>query len=248
MNVSRRRATFLNLGGSGINTLLLSVQAVVLIPLYVHVIGPRLYGAWLGSGDMLVWMQAFDLGLPNLMIQRIGAAHGRDDKQTVAEYFASGLLVSAGASSVIAGVAFLLSPFLPLWMGLLGAEAEELRWCFVVGSMATAASIFNNSIVGFSRAIQRTGFINGTTILASISGFAVSLGLIWGGLGLWAIAWGLVARAGVSVLGSVIFAVGNLRGEMLHFFRPRVPVSTGVYDYFAVIGFRRVQLLSHESQ
>ena len=71
--------------GERASTLIASIQSVILIPLHIAHIGPRLYGAWLGSGDILVWMQAFDFGLPNLMIQRIGEAHGRGDAAQVAE-------------------------------------------------------------------------------------------------------------------------------------------------------------------
>ncbi len=172
----------------------------------------------------MVWMLAFDLGLPNLMIQRIGAAQGRNDNQAVAEYFAAGMLTLAGVACIIAAIALVFSDFIPSWMGLIGFEAEELRWCFIVGSIATAVNIFNNSIVGFSRGIQKTAFMNVTTIVSSILGFVVSLGLILAGLGLWAIAWGLVTRVCVSLMGSVIFAAANLRGGMLPFFRVRASV------------------------
>ena len=76
-DASRRKATITTLIGGTAGTLIVTVQAAVLIPLYINHIGPRLYGAWLASGDFLVWMQAFDLGLPNLMIQRIAMAYGK---------------------------------------------------------------------------------------------------------------------------------------------------------------------------
>src|SRR5947209_4163631 len=88
--MSRRTAALVNLCGSTANTLVVAVQAVILIPLYLHFVGNRLYGAWLASGDILVWLQVFDLGLPNLLIQRIGAADGAGDDETIGEYLATG--------------------------------------------------------------------------------------------------------------------------------------------------------------
>ena len=50
---SRIRATTWNyLGGSG-SSLLVAIQSLVLIPIYLHRLGPELYGAWLGSGEIL---------------------------------------------------------------------------------------------------------------------------------------------------------------------------------------------------
>ena len=221
MSTSRRRAALVTLAGSTTNTLVVSIQGVVLIPLYLRAIGPRLYGAWLGSGDILVWMYAFDLGLPNLMIQRIGAAHGRGDSRSVAEYFATGMVVLAVVAFAIALCASALAFPLPGWMGLVGAEANTLRLCFIVGSIAQAANIFNNSVVGFSRGVQNTTFMNMVVIVSSVVGFGVSLGLVLTGWGLWAVALGLVARSGVSLVGSVFFTVSALRGGMLRFFRVR---------------------------
>src|SRR5947209_16374638 len=90
--VSRRRATLANLLGTGANTLVLIVQALCLMPLYLHALGPRLYGAWLGSGEILIWLQILDLGLPNLLIQRIGAAHTQGDSRAVGAYFGTGVV------------------------------------------------------------------------------------------------------------------------------------------------------------
>src|SRR5512136_152353 len=140
MTTSRRRAAVATLAGSTASTLIVSIQAVVLIPLYLHAIGPRLYGAWLGSGEILVWMQAFDLGLPNLMIQRIGAAYGQRDSKTVAEYFAAGMAAMAGVALIVGFSVFGFSRLLPGWMGLAGNEASTLKACFVFGGVAAAVN------------------------------------------------------------------------------------------------------------
>jgi O-antigen/teichoic acid export membrane protein len=221
MGTSRRRAATATMVGSTTNTLIVSIQAVVLIPLYLQAIGPRLYGAWLGSGDILVWMYAFDLGLPNLMIQRIGAAHGRGDLKTVAEYFATGIVALGFVAIAIVLCAVAIAYPLPRWMGLVGDEAATLRQCFMVGALAQGVNIFNNSVVGFSRGIQDTMFMNMVVVASGVVGFGVSLGLVLMGWGLWAIALGLAIRAVVSFVGGVIFSVLALRGEMLHFFRLR---------------------------
>src|SRR2546425_8841364 len=99
---TRTTAALASLTGNSLNVLVVSVQALLLIPLYLAAVGPRLYGAWLASGEILTWMQAMDLGIPNLMIQRIAAAHGGGDRRVAGEWFASGLLVLGLIGAVIA--------------------------------------------------------------------------------------------------------------------------------------------------
>ncbi len=221
MSASRRLATLSILAGSTTSTLIVSVQAIVLMPLYLHSIGPRLYGAWLGSADFLVWMQAFDLGLPNLMIQRIAAAHGQGDSKSVSQYFATGMATLAIVAILVALSAFVVSFPLPRLVGLFGGEARTLRLCFIAGSIAAAFNIFNNSVVGFSRGIQVTTFMNVMMVASSLVGFIVSLRLVLTGWGLWAIALGLLARTTVSLIGSGIFTVATLKGDLIRFFRVR---------------------------
>jgi O-antigen/teichoic acid export membrane protein len=219
--VSRRRAALATLFGSSTSTLIVAIQAVVLIPLYLQTIGPRLYGAWLGSGDVLVWLQAFDLGLPNVLIQRVGAAHGRGDRKAASEYFASAMVVMAVMAVVAGAVAVVASPWVPRLMGISGVEAAVLQRCFAVAAIGAAMNLFSNGIVGFSRAVQRTAFLNVVTIAATFCGFAVSLGLVLTGAGLWAIALGLVTRSLLVLSGGLVFVAVHARNALRRDYRPR---------------------------
>jgi O-antigen/teichoic acid export membrane protein len=219
--VSRRRAAIATLAGTSTSTVIVAIQTIVLVPLYVQAIGSRLYGAWLGSGDILVWLQVFDLGLPNLMIQRIGAAQGSNDEKGATEYFASGMVAMAVISTLIGLTATAAAPLLPRLMGLTGGDAAALRNCFAVSAVAAALNLFTNGIVGYSRAIQKTRFLNVATVIASAVGFAVSLLFILTGAGLWAIAWGLVARHATLFAGGIAFTIFALGGGLHRHFRPR---------------------------
>jgi len=220
-NTSRRHATLATLVGSSFTTVIVAIQTVALIPLYLRAVGVHLYGAWLGSGDFLVWMQTFDLGLPNVIIQRIGAAHGKGDAKSVGEYFATGMLTMAIVATLLGCAAFALSYRLPGWMQLAGEEARTLQFCFIIGSSASALTVFNNSIVGLARGIQKTTFMNAFAIVAGLASFAVSLILVLKGWGLWSIAFGLMARAVVLLLGSGIFLVATARSGLVGFLRIR---------------------------
>ena len=104
---------------------------------------------------VLVWLQAFDLGLPNLLIQRIGAAHGCGDFKTVGEHFATGLAI-LGVICVIAivvsgGLAFSL----PGCVGLQGDEAQTLSQCFFVGGISMPCSSSSTALSGFHGAFSR---------------------------------------------------------------------------------------------
>ncbi len=212
---SRRAAALATAGGGAANLVLISAQALVLMPLLLKALGPKLYGAWLGSGDVLLWAQALDLGLPNLMIQRIGAAHGRGDEGTVWSYLTTGSAVLGVLAAVVAAGAVAVGAWVPGWFGLHGEQGYQLRACFSIGAVATGLVLFNYAFVGFSRAVQDTAFLNAVMVASTLVAFGVTLAMLLAGYGLWSAAWGMVARALVSLAGSAVFLARRLRGGAL---------------------------------
>jgi O-antigen/teichoic acid export membrane protein len=203
-----------------------AAQSLVLAPLFLHYLGPRLYGAWLATGEVLVWIQSFDLGLPNLLIQRIGAAHARDDRRTVAEYLAAGLLALLVVGAVLAAIALAAAPYLGAWFHLQGGEARLLTACFAVAAIATVLIVPSNAVVGFARGVQDTGVVSGVYTLSVLTSFGVTLTLLLQGWGLWAAAMGVVARVACTVVGTGWFLARHLRsGLASHFHVRRAPLA-----------------------
>ena len=216
----RRKAAIGTFVATGLNTLVLSVQALVLMPMFDRAIGGRLYGAWLASGDFLYWMMAFDLGLPNLMIQRIGAAHGRGDRAAVGGYFATGALVLGAVGFVLALLSVLIAPAMPGLLGLRGDEATLLTGCLRLAALATSVVMATNAVLGYTRGVQDTAAFNAFSLIGTLALFATSYACLKRGDGLWSIPLGLCARAAFALLGSLWVVVAHLRDERLASFRP----------------------------
>jgi len=216
---TRSRAAITTFTANAINVLIVGAQGVLLVPLYLNAVGPHLYGAWLASSEVLVWLQAMDLGIPNLMIQRIASAYGGNDRRRAADWFAAGILVLALVSVMIGLAGVAVSFVLPTWIGAAPDESAVLSACFLVGTVATCVTIFANGFVGLSRAIQNTSLLSATLIASAVVGLLTSLMLILAGFGLWAIALGLVARAGVGLGGALLFGINAWRTDLRAPFR-----------------------------
>jgi O-antigen/teichoic acid export membrane protein len=214
MSKGRSRAAYATFAGSSATTMLAAAQALVLIPLYLGLIGPRLYGAWLASGELLAFLLVFDMGIPNLMIQRIGAALARGDRRAVGGYFGTGAAVLSAFAMLLIGALFLLAASLPGWLGLSGAEASELRAAFQVGSLATGAMLLNYLFQGLSRGMQQTALVNLAGFLGTLLGFALTLTMLLLGYGLMSLAAGLVMRSGVSLMGGLAYLAFQLDPEI----------------------------------
>jgi O-antigen/teichoic acid export membrane protein len=206
----RRQAAAATLVGSGASTFIAVAQAFVLIPLSLHYLGPRVYGAWLAAAELLMWVHLLDLGLANLLTQRAGAAFGVGDHRGVASWFTAGVLSLAGLAALVGTIAAILAPAMAVWAGLAGREADSLSGAFRLGIAAATVLLVSNAVVGLARALQTTIWVNLVSVLAALAGFAAAVALLVAGSGLWALAWGLVVRALVVSAGFAWFLIARL--------------------------------------
>jgi len=82
--------------------------ALLLVPLYLHVWSPALYGEWLALYSVVAYLSSFDLGVQTYAINRLTQAYARGDLQeyrrvqhtAFAFYFCLALLGSAALAAI----------------------------------------------------------------------------------------------------------------------------------------------------
>jgi len=202
---SRRRSAFGIMASGGAATFVVSIQALVLMPLYLRFVGPRLYGAWVASGDLFFYLNTLEFGIPNLMIQKIGASSARRDLAAVGRWAASGLAILAGGAAVLMMLCFPLAQRLPGWFNVDERAAVTLSRCFLLGGAAAALTLVNQAFVALARGLQETAYQNVSTVVSSLLGFGAAIGSVLYGAGLYSIPVSLVTRATCSAAFSVAF-------------------------------------------
>ena len=228
---SRRRAALSTLFGTGATVAITIAQAFILIPLCLTYLGGGLYGAWLATSELLVWLQLLDLGIPNLMTQRIGASVGQSDEGTVSRWSGTGLCVLAVIAAALAGVAMASAPLITAWARVPSTEAGAFTGSFRLGVGASAILLGYHGVLGIARGLQLTGVVNAAQVAAALSGLLVSVGLLVAGFGVWSLAYGLLARAVVSAAGAVLFMIDARKTAG---FRPGRPSMAVLRDMAAL--------------
>ena len=221
---SRRRAALSTLFGTGATVAITIAQAFILIPLCLTYLGAGLYGAWLAASELLVWLQLLDLGIPNLMTQRIGASVGENDEVAVSRWSGTGLCVLTLISLALAAVAILFAPLVTVWARVPASEAGAFTASFRLGAVASAMLLGYHGVLGIARGVQLTGLVNAAQVTAALGGLLVSAALLVAGYGIWSLAFGLLARALVSVAAAAHFIIDARKTAGVRLGRPSAVV------------------------
>src|SRR5699024_10013236 len=143
------------------------------------------------------WLRVLDPGLSVAIQQRVAHAYGKNDKRAISGYVSAGLLISAAFSIFVVVLGLLFHQSLIGWLELpTDFDVPALTNAFSLAIIATGLLLFSFSFSAINLAAQ-SAFIAG---IIQVGGYALSIALIiWlvvHGVGVSAIAWGLMFRAG----------------------------------------------------
>lgn len=200
----RRKAALATFVGSGSTTLIAAFQSILLLPMYLRAVGTETYGVWLATGEILLWMVAFDCGIPNLMIQRIGSAHAQGRTGEIGRQFASCLAFLSIVAVALSGLLWALSPVVANLFANGSVVTGDLVGPLRIAAIATGLTLINYAFQGLARALQLTALPNVAAVISTIAGFALTYILLLQGFGLQAIAIGLLVRSVGSLMGGLL--------------------------------------------
>ena len=208
----RRKAVIWHVTGGWLSNLIQIVQGLLLIPLYLHYLGDRLYGFWLATGGVLAWISMVDLGVSAVTLQRCAAAFGRKDLSRVTLYFWHGAVVLAGVLMIFVISVLAVGFFIPSWLEIDPAFQGIIIHCFYATSIAAMVHLMNDFMRNLASALQR----NQIPVFAQTFGDFVSLlgilfALVVFELGLWALVVGVLLRTLVPLGINLVHTIQILR-------------------------------------
>jgi O-antigen/teichoic acid export membrane protein len=191
---SRRRAVSLLAAGSWLATLIYTLQSILLVPVFLEYLGSQVYGLWLASGGVIMWLAMLDFGVSALTTQRCGVALGRQDHRLAAQYFSHGAAITALLVILLVGIGIAIGFHVPSIVNATREHHEALRNAFWVATLGAAAALPLELVRGYAAAHQRVAPIVVAGILGDLAAIVVTLIGIWSGLGLMALALGGCVR------------------------------------------------------
>ena len=203
---SRKRAALLQAAGGYINTTIVIVQGLLMIPLYLKFIGIHTYGLWLASGGILGMMGLVNFGVSSLLIQRVAKSYGQQDLARAGAYFLHGIFVYLGICLLFGMAALIISLLLPGILSLDNSNRNLLQGCFQLAAVAMVIGVFNECLRSFAQALLRPVMPMIGMVVGRILGIVVTVWLLFDDLGLWAIPIGTLVTEVMMLLVNAVYS------------------------------------------
>lgn len=192
---SRKKATIINLMRDYASMGILIIRGVVLVPIYLHYIDDRLYGAWLATGSIVAFLGLLDFGFSSVIVQKSATIGGQKDYQCLGKLIGTSLVITCLLAFLPLLVASFIFMQVPAWVNIEGAEALQISKAFLVASASTSLMLIAYGVGGILLGLQWVGILSIQFIAASLIGIISTLIFLYMGWGVLSIPWGFLVQS-----------------------------------------------------
>src|SRR3990170_17420 len=215
---SRRRVTKWNLFFHLYAICFAIVSGLLMVPLYLRFIPIDLYGAWLATGNILIWLTVLDPGLSPVLQQRTAVAYGVGDTTELNALLSGGVLLSAIVSFCILLAGLASSTFLINLLNLSKSNTSSLLHdAFIAAVIGSSLMIFSYGITAFNIGLQSSPGIGIVFVVATMGSLALTIVLLYRGMGLLALPIGTIFSGLVLIVGNFVYLVWRFRAEKIKY-------------------------------
>lgn len=207
--LNRTKTTLWNLFHLYFNVVIGIIRGILIIPLYLNFISAGLYGAWLATGNILMWLTLFDPGVGDVATQKIAEAYGKNDKTTIKYVISSSIFISSIICFLVLIIGISITDLLINFVRIPDSiDHIQLKEAFNVSIISTALTLFYFSLTGAITGFQETrlyGWIrNGSSLIALV----INIILLFKGYQLLSIAYsGLIGALLQTILYGILLLV-----------------------------------------
>jgi O-antigen/teichoic acid export membrane protein len=210
------------------------VSGILMMPLNIRFIPINLYGAWMASGNVLVWLTVVDPGLSTVLQQLVAHAYGRGDRDKVSALIWSGIGISAVLVTILGIAGAFLIPALPIILNLPSSiDWPTLRLACSIELVASVLTVFGFAVTASNQGLQSSLGIGSAYVVANIFAISFQVGLLFTGHGVISIPLANLVRGGGMLAGSLFYLGYRMRSEE---YRLR-PVFSEVRSVLKVLSF-----------
>ncbi len=194
----------------------LFIRGVVLIPIYLHHIDARLYGAWLATGSIVAFLGLLDFGFGSVIVQKSATLVGQKDYQRLGKLIGTSLVITCLLAFLPLLFGCILFLHVPTWVNIEGAEALQISKAFLIASGSTSLMLISYGVGGIFLGLQRVGNLTIQFIATSLIGIISTVIFLYLGYGVLSLPWGFLVQSALLTAGHCAYLWWWIRRNLPH--------------------------------
>lgn len=191
------------------------ILGIVMVPLYLSHIPMAEYGAWLASGNVLLWITLIDPGINDVIKQRVASCYQSENEASLPGYVNSGLLIAFLLFILIVALGLGVSGYIGQLLAVEASVTSVLEPAFVIAVFGAALTFLSYGFGAVNTGLQAS-LSNGLVVNAAVFAYIlVVLVLILCGFGLMALAIGQLTRGVIMCGGQLCYFFWRIRAERI---------------------------------
>lgn len=203
MMLSRKRATAYAAIGGYLNFSVSLVRGFILIPLYLTYISAEVYGYWLATGGIVSILSFIDIGINRNVQRKMSYLFGRSEYSLLKTTFFNGALTYILVAFLIISSAIIAGLFLPTIFKIPAESSALIQFCFGLSVLSFIISIISQYFNTLSSSILLPFMPSIWQSVMGVVGIIVTVMLLNGGIGLYALPMGQLATS-IGTFGGII--------------------------------------------
>jgi O-antigen/teichoic acid export membrane protein len=235
---TRKKTTIWNLAFQYINISIGLVRGFLLVPLYLVYIENELYGAWLATGNILMWLSISDPGVGVVLQQRVAESYGKKNKEELQKNISSGIFSGFFIALIVLIVGLLLSTHLCDILNLPNSTIyDSLEKSFRVAVYGSCLLIFSFVFHDTNAGLQSSKSIGLFDVIVNLLAILVTVLMLIGGYGILAMGYSILTKGAGNLITNSIYLLYRMRKErirmsfeLVHFFSF---IKIFIYTFFS---------------
>lgn len=194
------KASLYNYLFNSINSIVVIINGILLVPLYFHYMPVSVYGAWLASGNLMAMIGLLSGGFAGVITQKMAAAISQNNKQEFLELAGGNIILAVIGATLIFIAAMTLSSFVPNIVNVETKYAFDIKYAFQVSALSTSLALLVSLFGAFPQVWQETKQVGTINLVVNLLGIATTVIALIAGLGVISLPLGYVTRAVLNLL------------------------------------------------
>lgn len=225
---SKYKASAFNLFFNSFNTVVMIVNGIIMVPLYFEYISLPVYGAWLGSGNVVSMLGLLEAGFSSVITQKMSAAKSSDDSSLLQKLAGANITSAIIISTLIFVFGMLISPFIAKWVNAPSEHTSQITYAFIIALLSAVVSILVSLFGAFPQVWQDTKTVGIISVVSNILAISALIVYLLCGLGIISIPLSYLTRSivnfGSQGLWIIIHWKFNMKGRPIYDYKVLIDV------------------------